>query len=78
MNFPFLSIIIFSPIVGAVVELLLPDEGKLNPEKDGQRIEAIRTTTRVVAATTTFISLALGLYVFFGVNHAYNAGAVLL
>jgi NADH-quinone oxidoreductase subunit M len=74
MNFPFLSIIIFSPIVGAVVELLLPDEGKLNPEKDAQRIEAIRTTTRVVAAIATFISLALGLYVFFGVNHAYNAG----
>jgi NADH-quinone oxidoreductase subunit M len=74
MNFPFLSIIIFSPIVGAVVELLLPDEGKLNPEKDAQRIEAIRTTTRVVAATATFISLALGLYIFFGVNHAYNTG----
>jgi NADH-quinone oxidoreductase subunit M len=74
MNFPFLSIIIFSPIVGAVVELLLPDEGKLNPEKDGQRIEAIRTTTRVVAAIATFISLALALYVFFGVNRAYGAG----
>ncbi len=75
MNFPFLTVIVFSPIVAAVILLLLPNEVKMDPKQDAQRIQKLRTASRVIAAVATFISLALGLYVFFGVNQAYNGGA---
>lgn len=74
MNFPFLTLITFSPIVAAVIIFLMPDEGKMDPEKDAGRIERLRTGVRVTAAIATFISLVLGLIVYFGVNQAYNAG----
>jgi NADH-quinone oxidoreductase subunit M len=75
MNFPFLTIITFAPIVAAVILFLFPDEGRLDPEKDKDRIAALRTGIRAIAATATFISLGLALYVFFGTNAAYRAGS---
>ena len=74
MNFPFLTLIVFVPILAAVILFLMPDERKLDPEKDKDRIEALRTGIRSIAAVATFISLALSLIVFCGVNSAYNAG----
>ncbi len=74
MSFPFLTIITFSPIAAAVILLLLPDEGKLDPERDAARIASLRTTVRMIAAIATFISVALALVVYIGVNRAYTAG----
>lgn len=74
MNFPFLTVITFTPVVAALILFILPGDANLDPKRDRDRIAARRTTVRVVAAVATFISLALSLYVFFGVNHAYNAG----
>lgn len=74
MDFPFLTIITFTPIVAAVILFLLPSETTLDAQKDKQRIESLRTTARVIAAVATFISLMLSLYVYFGVNQAYAAG----
>jgi len=73
MGFPFLTIITFTPIVAAVILLLMPDEGKMDPARDKARIASLRTAIRVIAAVATFISLVLGLYLFFAVNQAYAA-----
>ncbi len=51
MDFPFLSVITFTPAVGAILLLLLPKERK--------------TEARVLAAATSFISMALSIWVFF-------------
>jgi NADH-quinone oxidoreductase subunit M len=75
MNFPFLTIITFVPIVAAVILFMMPDESRLDPEKDKTRIEALRTGIRSIAAAATFISLALGFYIYIVVNNAYAAGA---
>ncbi len=74
MNFPFLTIITFTPMVAAVILFLFPDESRLDPDKDKDRIAALRTGVRSVAAGATFISLLLSLFIFFGVNHAYAQG----
>jgi NADH-quinone oxidoreductase subunit M len=74
MNFPFLTIITFMPIVAAVVLFLMPDEGAMDPEQDKARIASLRTGIRSIALATTFVSLALGLYVFFSVNQLYGSG----
>src|SRR5574341_1811840 len=75
MSFPFLTVITFAPVAAAIILFLMPDEGKMDPEKDKDRITALRTGIRAIAATATFISLALGLYVYFTVNSAYAGGA---
>ncbi|MBN1310051.1 MAG: NADH-quinone oxidoreductase subunit M [Anaerolineae bacterium] len=75
MNSPFLlTIITFAPIVAAVILFLMPDEGRLDPRKDKARIASLRTAIRSIAAAATFISLILGLAVYFMVNQAYAAG----
>lgn len=51
MSFPYLSIIIFSPLVGALIIMALPKEKHL--------------AMKLVAAVCAFISLALSIYVFF-------------
>ena len=51
MEFPFLSVIIMTPIAGALVLLLIPGERK--------------TEIRMVALAAAFISMALSVYVFF-------------
>lgn len=51
MSFPYLSIIIFSPLVGALIIMALPKEKHL--------------AIKLVAAVCAFISLALSIYVFF-------------
>jgi NADH-quinone oxidoreductase subunit M len=51
MSFPYLSIIIFSPIVGALIIMALPKEKHL--------------AIKLVAAVCAFISMALSIYVFF-------------
>ncbi len=76
MGFPFLTLITFVPIVAAVILLMMPDEGKMDPVKDAQRIAVLRTGIRSIAAAATFISVALALYVFIGVNQAYGIDAV--
>jgi NADH-quinone oxidoreductase subunit M len=76
MGFPFLTLITFVPIIAAIILLMMPDEGKLDPVKDAQRIAVLRTGIRSIAATATFISVALGLYVYIGVNQAYGIDAV--
>jgi NADH-quinone oxidoreductase subunit M len=75
MNFPFLTVIVFTPVVAAVIMLLLPDDSRFDPEQDTKRIARQNTTVRVLAAIATFISLALGLYVYFSVNAAIRGGA---
>lgn len=74
MNFPFLTMITFMPVAAAIILFLLPDEGKMDPVKDAQRIAVYRTGVRSIAAAATFISLLLGLYIYIGVNQAYNLG----
>ncbi len=56
MSFPFLSIIVFSPIVGALIITALPKE----------KHSAIKT----VALVSAFISMLLSIYVFFGYDQA--------
>lgn len=73
MNFPFLTIITFTPIVAAVVLFLMPDESAMDPEQDKARIASLRTGIRSIALAATFISLLLGLYVYFSVNQMYFA-----
>ncbi|MBN1430978.1 MAG: NADH-quinone oxidoreductase subunit M [Anaerolineae bacterium] len=75
MNSPFLlTIITFTPIVAAVILFLMPDEGRLDPHKDKERITSLRTAIRCIAAAATFISLSVSLIVYFQVNQAYAAG----
>lgn len=74
MNFPFMTVITFTPVLAAVILLLMPGESRYDPERDGQRLNALRNAMRTVAAVATFISLALSLYVFLGVNRAYALG----
>ncbi len=74
MDFPFLTIITFTPVAAALILFLLPSETTLDAQKDRQRIESLRTAARVIAAVATFISLMLSLYVYLGVNQAYAAG----
>jgi len=77
MNFPFLTIITLTPVLAAVILFMMPDEGRMDADKDAARITALRTGIRSIAAAATFISLALGFYVFVVVNNAYsvpNAG----
>jgi len=46
MNFPFLTIIAFMPVLASVILFLMPDEGRMDPEKDAARIAALRTGVR--------------------------------
>ncbi len=75
MNFPFLTLITFVPVVAAIIMLMMPDDSRLDPELDADRITALRTGVRSLAAAATFISLLLSLFVFLGVNQAYAQGA---
>ena len=75
MNFPFLTVITFTPIVAAVILLMYPDAEKLDPKKDAERIAVMQTGVRAIAAAATFISLLLALYVYFGTNAAYQSGS---
>ncbi|GAB4482071.1 MAG: NADH-quinone oxidoreductase subunit M [Anaerolineae bacterium] len=72
MDFPFLTIITFTPILAAIIILLMPETDNI---EDEERARRIATAIKVVAAAATFISLALGTYVFIGVNRLYGAGA---
>ena len=56
MNFPFLSVIIFTPLVAAVLILLMPQERK--------------TEVRMLAAAGAFITLALSVYVYVAYDQA--------
>jgi len=56
MSFPYLSIILFSPLVGALIIMALPKEKHL--------------AIKLVAAVCAFISLALSIYVFFAYDQA--------
>ena len=56
MSFPYLSIIIFSPVVGALIIMALPKEKHL--------------AIKLVAAVFAFISMALSFYVFFAYDQA--------
>jgi NADH-quinone oxidoreductase subunit M len=78
MNFPFLTLITFMPVVAAVILFAMPDETKLDPRHDRERIATLRTGYRSIAAAATFISLLLGLYVYIGVNQAYSTGSTSL
>jgi NADH-quinone oxidoreductase subunit M len=69
MTFPFLSIIVLTPITAAVILLLMPDERRY--AHDEARLQAARTSYRVIAAIATFVSLVAGLSVYFG----YDVGA---
>ena len=51
MDFPFLTLITFTPAVGAVLLLMLPKDRK--------------TEARMLAAATAFITMVLCLWVFF-------------
>lgn len=75
MNFPFLTVITVTPIIAAIILFLMPDEGKMDPVADKERIAILRTGIRSIAAAATFISLLLGLFIFFGVNSQYASGA---
>lgn len=75
MNFPFLTIITFTPIVAAIILFMMPDEGKMDPVADRERIAILRTGIRSIAAAATFVSLLLGLFLYFGVQQAYASGA---
>jgi NADH-quinone oxidoreductase subunit M len=54
MNFPFLSAIIFTPLLAAVLILLMPKERK--------------TEVRMLAAASAFIVLVLSIYVYVAYN----------
>ena len=56
MSFPYLSIILFSPLVGALIIMALPKEKHL--------------AIKLVSAVFAFISLALSIYVFFAYDQA--------
>jgi len=56
MNFPFLSVITFTPAVGTVLLLLLPRERK--------------TEARMLAAAAAFISMALSVWVYFSYDRS--------
>jgi len=56
MSFPYLSIILFSPVVGALIIMALPKEKHL--------------AIKLVAAVFAFISMALSVYVFFAYDQA--------
>jgi NADH-quinone oxidoreductase subunit M len=56
MSFPYLSIIVFSPIVGALIIMALPKEKHL--------------AIKLIAAVCAFISLAFSIYVFFAYDQA--------
>jgi len=56
MSFPYLSIILFSPLVGALIIMALPKEKHL--------------AIKLVAAVFAFISMALSIYVFFAYDQA--------
>ncbi len=56
MSFPILSTIIFSPLVGALLILLIPEKRA--------------TAIRVVAAGSTFVSLSLAIYLLFAYDKA--------
>ncbi len=68
MDFPFLTLITFMPVLAAAILFLMPNEGKMDPVKDARRIATLRTWIRCIAAAATLISLILALYVYFGVN----------
>ncbi len=74
MDFPFLTLITFVPLVAGIILFLIPDESRLDPVRDKERIATLRTGVRSIAAAATFISLLLALFVFFGVNRAYTLG----
>ncbi|MEA3349418.1 MAG: NADH-quinone oxidoreductase subunit M [Chloroflexota bacterium] len=56
MSFPFLSIIVFSPVVGALIIAALPKEKHL--------------AIKLVAVVSAFISMVLSIYVFFDYDQA--------
>ena len=56
MSFPYLSIILFSPVAGALIIMALPKEKHL--------------AIKLVAAIFAFISMALSIYVFFAYDQA--------
>lgn len=56
MNFPFLSVIIFTPLLAAVLILLLPKERK--------------TEARMLAAAGAFVALALSVYLYVAYDKA--------
>src|SRR5258706_12839750 len=74
MNLPFVPIITFTPVLAAIILFMMPDEGKMDAEKDAARITALRTGIRSIAAAATFISLALAFYVFVVVNRSIAGG----
>jgi len=75
MDFPFLTLITFIPVVTAVIILLLPSDVGLDPSKDAALIKRRRERVRVISAVATAISLLLSLYVYIGVFNAVEAGA---
>lgn len=76
MNFPFLTLITFIPIIAAIILFMMPDEGKMDPVADAERISTLRTGIRSIAAAASFISLLLAVFLYVGVNRAYANGAV--
>ena len=56
MNFPFLSVITFTPAIAAVLLLMLPKERK--------------TEARVLAAAASFVSMALSFWIYFAYDRS--------
>lgn len=75
MDLPLLTIITFTPVVAALILLVMPGDTGLDPTRDKAEIDRRHNAVRYVAAGATLISLILALIVYFGVNHLVNTGA---
>ncbi len=71
MDFPFLTVITFTPVAAALIILLMPQD----PNGENQPgISTNGTVIKIIAMAATFISLALAGYVFVNVLMAYQNG----
>ncbi|MGF1507059.1 MAG: hypothetical protein ACFB51_18295, partial [Anaerolineae bacterium] len=70
--FPFLTIITFAPVVGAIVLLLLPPESRM---EDQARIDRVNQIVKILAVVFTGISLVLSLIVYVYINQQYGPDA---
>ncbi|NDJ54903.1 MAG: NADH-quinone oxidoreductase subunit M [Chloroflexi bacterium] len=75
MAFPFLTIITFSPVVGAIILLMMPSESKMDPVQDAVRITNLRKVIRLIAAGFALVSLVLAAWVYFQVFQQVEAGS---
>lgn len=74
MQFPYLTAIWITPVIGALIILAMPATSKMDPDVEGDRIKRLDLTVKIIAAIVTLISLVLSAIVYLGVNNAYGAG----